>query len=47
MKSSVTKSFRKGFNELPASVRKQAVKAYKLWQKDSSHDKRSWETARL
>jgi len=37
MKSSITKSFRKGFNKLPASVRKQAVKAYKLWQKDSSH----------
>lgn len=37
MKSSVTKSFRKGFNKLPASVRKQAVKAYRLWQKDLSH----------
>ncbi|MEM8779136.1 MAG: hypothetical protein AAGF26_09745 [Cyanobacteria bacterium P01_G01_bin.49] len=37
MKSSVTKSFRKEFNKLPASVRKQAIKAYKLWQKDSSH----------
>ena len=37
MKSSVTKSFRKEFKDLPASVRKQAIKAYKLWQKDSSH----------
>ncbi|MEM9509056.1 MAG: hypothetical protein AAGA16_15465 [Cyanobacteria bacterium P01_E01_bin.35] len=37
MKSSVTKSFRKGFTKLPTSVRKQAIKAYKLWQKDSSH----------
>ena len=37
MKSSVTKSFRQEFNKLPASVRQQPVKAYKLWQKDSSH----------
>ena len=37
MKSSVTKSFRKEFNKLPALVRKQAIKAYKLWQKDSFH----------
>ena len=37
MKSIVTKSFRKEFNKLPKSVRKQAFKTYKLWQKDSSH----------
>jgi mRNA-degrading endonuclease RelE of RelBE toxin-antitoxin system len=37
MKSSVTKTFRKQLNELPASVQAQAVKAYTLWQEDSYH----------
>jgi hypothetical protein len=32
MKSSVTKAFRKRLNDLPASVREQAAKAYALWQ---------------
>ncbi len=34
MKSSVTKTFRKQLADLPASVQKQAEKAYLLWQKD-------------
>jgi mRNA-degrading endonuclease RelE of RelBE toxin-antitoxin system len=37
MKSSVTKAFRKRFDELPASVREQAEKAYMLWRKDPYH----------
>ncbi len=31
MKSSVTKSFRKQLDDLPASVQEQANKAYVLW----------------
>jgi hypothetical protein len=34
MKSSVTKTFRKHLNDLPASVQEQAAKAYALWQED-------------
>lgn len=34
MKSSVTKTFRKRLNELPASVQEQAAEAYALWQED-------------
>ena len=37
MRSSVTKTFRKQLNELPISVRKQAAKAYRLWQQDPHH----------
>ncbi|MEH2372951.1 type II toxin-antitoxin system RelE family toxin [Nostoc sp.] len=37
MKSSVTKTFRKQFSDLPASVQEQAVKAYALWQADPYH----------
>jgi hypothetical protein len=32
MKSSVTKTFRKRLNDLPASVQDRAAKAYALWQ---------------
>ncbi len=38
MKSSLNKSFRKKFQQLPSSVQKQAVKAYKLWRKDPYHN---------
>ncbi len=38
MKSSLTKAFRKQFNQLPKSVRKQATKAYKLWRSDPYHN---------
>jgi mRNA-degrading endonuclease RelE of RelBE toxin-antitoxin system len=34
MKSSVTKTFRKRLNDLPASVQEQTAKAYALWQED-------------
>jgi mRNA-degrading endonuclease RelE of RelBE toxin-antitoxin system len=34
MKSSVTKTFRKRLNDLPAAVQEQAAKAYALWQED-------------
>jgi mRNA-degrading endonuclease RelE of RelBE toxin-antitoxin system len=37
MKSSVTKTFRKQFSDLPASVQEQAAKAYTLWQADAYH----------
>jgi hypothetical protein len=37
MKSSITESFRKRFNELPASVQDQATKAYRLWSEDPYH----------
>jgi mRNA-degrading endonuclease RelE of RelBE toxin-antitoxin system len=37
MKSSVTKSFRKRLDDLPASVQEQADKAYSLWQEDPYH----------
>jgi hypothetical protein len=37
MKSSVTKTFRKQLNNLPASVQEQAAKAYALWQEDPYH----------
>ncbi len=37
MKSSVTKTFRKRLNELPASVQEQATKAFDLWQEDPYH----------
>jgi mRNA-degrading endonuclease RelE of RelBE toxin-antitoxin system len=38
MKSSVTKAFRKKLDELPASVREQAAKAYALWRLDPYHN---------
>ncbi|MBW4621363.1 MAG: hypothetical protein KME17_18635 [Cyanosarcina radialis HA8281-LM2] len=38
MKSSVTKAFRKKLDELPASVREQAAKAYALWRSDPYHN---------
>ncbi|MDJ0799844.1 MAG: hypothetical protein QNJ51_24070 [Calothrix sp. MO_167.B12] len=34
MKSSVTKTFRKQLDELPAAVQEQAEKAYKIWRED-------------
>jgi hypothetical protein len=37
MKSSATKDFRKGLNQLPISVREQANKAYALWKTDPYH----------
>ncbi len=37
MKSSVTKTFRKQLDDLPASVQEQAAKAYALWQADPYH----------
>lgn len=37
MKSSVTKTFRKQLNNLPALVQEQAAKAYALWQEDPYH----------
>ena len=37
MKSSVTQSFRKRLDNLPASVQKQAEKAYALWQAEPYH----------
>ena len=37
MKSSVTQSFRKRLDNLPASVQKQADKAYALWQAEPYH----------
>ena len=38
MKSSVTKTFRKQLNQLPAYVQEQAEKAYELWRKDPYHN---------
>ncbi len=38
MKSSVTKTFRKGLNQLPVTVQEQAEKAYELWREDSYHN---------
>jgi hypothetical protein len=38
MKSNITQSFRKLFNELPLSVQKQARKSYILWKKDLGHN---------
>jgi mRNA-degrading endonuclease RelE of RelBE toxin-antitoxin system len=37
MKSSVTKTFRKGLSDLPASAQEQAAKAYALWKEDPYH----------
>jgi len=37
MKSSVTKTFRQLFGDLPASIQDQATKAYTLWQADPYH----------
>lgn len=37
MKSSTTKDFRKRLSQLPASVREQADKAYRLWKSDPYH----------
>jgi mRNA-degrading endonuclease RelE of RelBE toxin-antitoxin system len=37
MKSSVTKTFLKQLDDLPASVQEQAAKAYALWQADPYH----------
>ncbi|HLP91315.1 MAG TPA: hypothetical protein VK184_22375 [Nostocaceae cyanobacterium] len=38
MKSSVTKTFRKQLDQLPASVQEQAAKAYDLWRSDPYHN---------
>jgi hypothetical protein len=37
MRSSTTKDFRKRLSQLPASVRDQASKAYRLWKSDPYH----------
>lgn len=37
MRSSVTRTFRKKFNELPVSVREQTAKKYRLWQEESPY----------
>ena len=37
MKSRVAKQFWKRFDQLPASVQKQAVRAYELWRSDPFH----------
>lgn len=37
MNSSITKSFRANFRQLPESVRKLAVKNYRLWKVDPRH----------
>jgi mRNA-degrading endonuclease RelE of RelBE toxin-antitoxin system len=37
MKSSVTKTFRKRLNQLPATVQEQAEKAYALWHEEPYH----------
>jgi mRNA-degrading endonuclease RelE of RelBE toxin-antitoxin system len=37
MKSSTTKDFRKRLDQLPASVREQADKAYALWKTNPNH----------
>lgn len=34
MKSSITKTFRKTFSQLPDAVKEQVAKAYKIWQSD-------------
>ncbi|MCC5634750.1 hypothetical protein LC593_02585 [Nostoc sp. CHAB 5844] len=38
MKSSVTKTFRKQLDQLPASIQEQAAKAYDLWRSDPYHN---------
>jgi hypothetical protein len=38
MKSSVTNTFRKKLDQLPASVQEQAAKAYALWHSDPYHN---------
>ncbi|MGV0025659.1 type II toxin-antitoxin system RelE family toxin [Phormidesmis priestleyi] len=38
MKSSVTETFRKRLNQLPATVQDQAEKAYELWREDPYHN---------
>jgi mRNA-degrading endonuclease RelE of RelBE toxin-antitoxin system len=38
MKSSVTKTFRKQLDQLPASIQEQAAKAYSLWRSDPYHN---------
>jgi mRNA-degrading endonuclease RelE of RelBE toxin-antitoxin system len=38
MKSSVTKTFRKQLDQLPASIQEQAAKAYDLWRDDPYHN---------
>lgn len=38
MKSSVTKTFRKQLDQLPASIQEQAAKAYGLWRSDPYHN---------
>ncbi|MBD2164010.1 hypothetical protein H6G64_25645 [Calothrix sp. FACHB-156] len=37
MKSSLTKTFRKQFAQLPDSIQEQAKKAYSLWRSDIYH----------
>ena len=37
MKSSITKEFRKRLDLLPAAVREQAERAYRLWKSDPFH----------
>jgi len=38
MKSSITKAFRKQLRKLPVAIQKQAVTAYKQWQKNPYHN---------
>jgi hypothetical protein len=38
MKSSVTNTFRQQLGQLPATVRKQATKTYRLWRFDPYHN---------
>jgi hypothetical protein len=38
MKSSVTQAFRQKLSEMPASVQKQASKAYSLWISNPYHN---------
>lgn len=37
MKSRTTRSFWKQFDQLPASIQRQATRAYALWRKNPSH----------
>lgn len=37
MKSSVTKEFRKRFDQLPSTIQDQAVRAYEIWRSDPYH----------
>ncbi|NQU60310.1 MAG: hypothetical protein HQ512_04205 [Rhodospirillales bacterium] len=37
MKSQTTRAFWKNFDALPQDIREQAIKAFRLWQRDASH----------